>query len=229
MLPAASIARMDYDTTKTKASYERILSDFELKKIDVLVGTQMITKGLDFENISLVGILNADKSLFFPDFRASERAFQLFTQVAGRAGRRKKQGKVILQTFSPGHDVITETVTHNIIRFYKRELHERNAFLYPPYYRLISLTLKHKVPVTVRETAKVLATQLKKKLGKRVLGPTQPGVARLRGMYIEQIMIKMERNGASIKKIKEILQYSIQEIKQDKTMKSVRVIIDVDP
>lgn len=189
----------------------------------------MITKGLDFENISLVGILNADKSLFFPDFRASERAFQLFTQVAGRAGRRKKQGKVILQTFSPEHDVITETVTHNIIRFYKRELHERNSFLYPPYYRLISLTLKHKVPVTVRETARVLATNLKKKLGKRVLGPTQPGVARLRGMYIEQIMIKMERDGKAIKKIKEILQYSIKELKQDKAMKGVRVIIDVDP
>ena len=229
MLPAANIARMDYDTTKTKSSYERILSDFELKKIDVLVGTQMITKGLDFENISLVGILNADKSLFFPDFRASERAFQLFTQVAGRAGRRKKQGKVILQTFSPGHDVITETVTNNITKFYKRELHERNAFVYPPYYRLISLTLKHKTPVTVRETAKVLATLLKRKLGKRVLGPTQPGVARLRGMFIEQIMIKMERDGTAIKKIKEILHFCLQEIKQDKTMKSVRVIIDVDP
>ena len=189
----------------------------------------MITKGLDFDNVGVVGVLSADHLLQFPDFRASERAFQLFTQVAGRAGRRKKQGKVILQTFSPGHDVITETVTNNIIRFYKRELHERNAFVYPPYYRLISLTLKHKTPVTVRETARVLATLLKKKLGKRVLGPTQPGVARLRGMFIEQIMIKMERDGAAIKKIKEILHFCLHEIKQDKTMKSVRVIIDVDP
>ncbi len=229
MLPAAKIARMDYDTTKTKANYERILSDFELKKIDVLVGTQMVTKGLDFENISLVGILNADKSLFFPDFRASERAFQLFTQVAGRAGRRIKQGKVILQTFSPAHDVINETVSNNITRFYKRELHERNSFLYPPYYRLVCLTLKHKTPITVRETANNLAKILKQKLGKRILGPTQPGVARLRGMYIEQIMIKMERNGKAIKAIKEILHYSIQEIKKDKIMKSVRIIIDVDP
>ena len=229
MIPSAKIARMDYDTTKTKANYERILSDFELKKIDILVGTQMITKGLDFENISLVGILNADKSLFFPDFRASERAFQLFTQVAGRAGRRKKQGKVILQTFSPEHEVITETVSHNIIKFYKRELHERKSFLYPPYFRLINLTLKHKEPVTVRETAKNLAVLLKQKLGKRVLGPTQPGVARLRGMYIEQIIIKMEKNGPAIKKIKELLQHCIAEIKKDKAMKSVRVIIDVDP
>ena len=229
MIPSAKIARMDYDTTKTKANYERILSDFELKKIDILVGTQMITKGLDFENISLVGILNADKSLFFPDFRASERAFQLFTQVAGRAGRRKKQGTVILQTFSPEHDVITETVTHNILKFYKRELHERQAFLYPPYFRLIHLTLKHKTPLTVRETAKNLAVLLKQKLGKRVLGPTQPGVARLRGMYIEQIIIKMEKNGPAIKKIKDLLQYCIGEIKKDKVMKSVRVIIDVDP
>jgi len=229
MIPSAKIARMDYDTTKTKSSYERILSDFELKKIDILVGTQMITKGLDFENISLVGILNADKSLFFPDFRASERAFQLFTQVAGRAGRRKNQGKVILQTFSPEHDVITETVTHNITKFYKRELHERRSFLYPPYYRLINLTLKHKTPVTVRETAKNLAVLLKQRLGKRVLGPTQPGVARLRGMYIEQIIIKMEKNGPAIKKIKELLHFCIGEIKKDKAMKSVRVIIDVDP
>ncbi len=229
IIPSARIARLDFDTAKTKSSYERILSDFEVKKVDVLVGTQMITKGLDFESISLVGILMADKSLSFPDFRAGERAFQLFTQVAGRSGRREKQGRVIIQTFTPEHDVIDETVNNNIQKFYNRELYERKTFRYPPYYRLIQLTLRHKTPLTVRETAKNLAATLRSKLGKRVLGPTQPGVARLRGMYIEQIMIKMEKDSHTIVQIKKYLAYCLRHMKQDKIMKSVRVTIDVDP
>ncbi len=229
LMPSARIARLDFDTAKTKAAYDRILTDFDLHKVDILVGTQMITKGLDFDNISLVGVLLADKSLFFPDFRANERSIQLFTQVAGRAGRREKKGKVVLQTFTPDHPVITETINHDIKGFYDRELKERKDFLYPPFYRLINLTLKHKDPKVLNAGAKELAKLLKEKLGRRVLGPTPPGISRIRGLFIEQIMIKLEKDTKTIAQIKLILQHCIAYVKQHKSFKSIRTIIDVDP
>ena len=229
LFPEAKVARMDYDTTKTKNAYENIIADFTSKKIDILVGTQMITKGLDFEHIGIVGILNADLSLQFPDFRSGERAFQLFTQVAGRAGRKHKQGRVIIQSFQPTHPVILETIDNNYSRFYSREMAERKKFVYPPLYRIIQITLKHKLPKTVLEAAHFLEKQLTVKFGNRVLGPTQPGVARLRGQYLQNITIKMEKDPKVINGIKSFLMNARLVTLNTPGFKSVRINIDVDP
>ena len=229
IFPQGKVARMDLDTAKTKNAYERILSSFKHHEIDILVGTQMITKGLDFENISVVGVLAADKILFFPDFKANERAFQLFTQVAGRAGRREKQGRVIIQTFNPQHPVIRETRDHDHVAFYARELKERKDFVYPPFFRLISITVKHKKPEIAEETAKVLATKLRSKLGNRVMGPSVPGISRIRGFYIQNIMIKMEKKLEVVQGVKTLITQIKLELNQMAGLKSARVIINVDP
>lgn len=229
IFPAARVKRMDYDTAKTKASYEKIINDFQEGEIDILVGTQMITKGLDFDNISIVGILNADRLLFFPDFNANERAFQLITQVAGRAGRRKMKGKVIIQTFSPLHPVILETQTYNYKHFYQRELSERKRFLYPPYFRMIRVTIRHKHFKVADEASQLLAKKLRLKLGNRIMGPSVPGIARLRGFYQLQITIKMEKKRDVVEGIKSYLNQLTQEIKQLEGKKSLRFSVDVDP
>jgi len=229
IFPDARVKRMDYDTASTKSAYERIIGDFQEGEIDILVGTQMITKGLDFDHISVVGILNADRLLFFPDFNANERAFQLITQVAGRAGRRKKRGKVIIQTFSPLHPVIVETKTHNYRHYYLRELSERKRFLYPPYYRMIRITIKHRHLKTAEEAARILTKKLSTKLGNRVMGPTVPGIARLRGMYLQQVTIKMEKKKQTVHLIKQLIIHSRNEILSLEGKKSLRFQIDVDP
>ncbi len=229
LFPDAKVARMDYDTTKTKNAYQNIIADFTAKKIDILVGTQMITKGLDFEDIGIVGILNADLSLQFPDFRAGERAYQLFTQVAGRAGRKRKQGKVIIQSFQPTHPVILETIDNNYDRFFAREMAERQKFVYPPFYRFIQITLKHKQPKTVLEAAHFLAKQLSAKFGNRILGPTQPGVARLRGQYLQNITIKMEKDPKVMNGLKRFLMHARLHTLNSPGFKSVRINLDVDP
>jgi primosomal protein N' (replication factor Y) len=223
------VARLDFDTAKTKNAYEEILHDFKTGETNILVGTQMITKGLDFENISVVGILVADKILFFPDYKANERAFQLFTQVAGRAGRRAKKGTVIIQTYNPDHPVIKETESYNYLQFYKRELLERERFLYPPFYRMISITVKHKKPDVAEDAALLMAIKLKKQLNKRVIGPSVPGISRIRGFYQQQIIIKMERDISIIKKIKQFVLDTKAEVLKTDGKKTVRIIIDVDP
>ncbi|NNE26153.1 MAG: primosomal protein N' [Saprospiraceae bacterium] len=229
VFPEAKVARLDFDTAKTKNAFERILSRFKSQDIDILVGTQMITKGLDFDNIAIVGVLNADKILYFPDYKASERAFQLFTQVAGRAGRRAKKGKVILQTFNPDHPVVRETRDHDFKAFYNRELVERKRFLYPPFYRMISITVKHKKADVASDVAHILVGRLKKQLGKRVIGPTVPGISRLRGMYQQQIIIKMEKNIKIIQQVKTHLDQNIKEILEMEGKKSTRIVCNVDP
>ena len=229
IFPAANVGRMDFDTAKTKNSYEKIFSDFKQHKIDILVGTQMITKGLDFDNISIVGILSADKILYFPDFKANERAFQLFTQVAGRAGRRAKKGKVIIQTFNPEHPVVIETQRYDYANFYKRELIERKNFLYPPYYRIIIITVKHKRPEVAEKAAIKMGQLLKTKLGNRIMGPSVPGIARLRGLYQQQIIIKMEKNKQVIEGIKAYITEVKNDVLFEKGRSSVRIVIDVDP
>ena len=229
IFPQGKVARMDFDTAKTKNAYEKILSSFKHHEIDILVGTQMITKGLDFDNISVVGVLAADKILFFPDFKANERAFQLFTQVAGRAGRREKQGRVIIQTFNPQHPVIRETRDHDHVAFYARELKERKEFVYPPFFRLINITIKHKKPEIAEETAKVLASKLKAKLGNRVMGPSVPGISRIRGFYIQNIIIKMEKNLEVVQKVKSLISLIKTEMNQVAGLKSARIIVNVDP
>lgn len=227
-LPKARIARMDLDTTRAKKAYHQIITSFEDKEVDILVGTQMVTKGLDFENVGLVGVLNADNMLNFPDFRAFERSYQLMSQVSGRAGRKGKRGQVLIQTYNPDHQIIRQVIDHDYIGMYKNELIDRRNFHYPPFYRLIKLTLKHKDAKKLLEGANYLGRELTAKFGTRILGPEAPGIARIRNFYHQNIMLKLEKE-ASVKKSKLILKQSIQNFAVHSDYKSIRVIIDVDP
>ena len=226
--PDAKVKRMDLDTTSTKHAYQQIINDFEDGKIDILVGTQMVTKGLDFDNVSLVGIMNADNMLSFPDFRAFERSYQLMAQVSGRAGRKQKRGKVIIQTYSPYHPIILNVIDHDYRSMYVTELLDRRNFKYPPFYRLIELTLKHKKPETLNEAAKVMAEQLKKIFGKDILGPEYPLVSRISTFYLKNILLKTNKDH-SFSKAKTQLQEQINLFKNIPEFKSVLVQIDVDP
>ncbi len=225
--PDARIARMDLDTTRSKNAYQNIITGFEDRKINILVGTQMITKGLDFDNVGIVGVLNADNMINFPDFRSFERSFQILAQVSGRAGRKKK-GKVIIQTYKPQHTVITNVISNNYSGMYLGQLHERQKFKYPPYYRLVLLKLKHKDPKILNQGASELAKQLRGKFGKRVLGPEYPLVSRIKNLYIKHILIKIEKI-LSVSKSKEAILNEIEEFKKHSEVKQVRVQLDVDP
>lgn len=226
--PQAKIERMDLDSTRSKFSYDRIISEFESGKIDILIGTQMVTKGLDFDKVSLVGILNADNMLNFPDFRAYERSYQLMSQVSGRAGRKNRQGLVLIQTAQPNHPIIEMVVNNDYMGMYATQLNERKAFKYPPIYRLISISLKHKDQATLKKAAEQLASGLKEKLGNNVLGPESPPINRIQGMYIMNILIKVERE-VSVSRIKGMLNYFINYLKQKQEFRALVVSPDVDP
>ncbi|NOU17624.1 MAG: primosomal protein N' [Bacteroidales bacterium] len=226
--PQAKIERMDLDSTRSKFSYDRIISEFESGKIDILIGTQMVTKGLDFDKVSLVGILNADNMLNFPDFRAYERSYQLMSQVSGRAGRKNHQGLVLIQTAQPKHPIIEMVVNTDYMGMYATQLNERKAFKYPPIYRLISISLKHKNQPTLKKAAEQLALGLKEKLGNNVLGPESPPINRIQGMYIMNILIKVERE-TSVSRIKGMLNYFINYLKQKQEFRALVVSPDVDP
>lgn len=228
IFPDARVSRMDLDTTRSKKSYDKLISDFEQYKVDILIGTQMVTKGLDFEHVSLVGILNADNMLNFPDFRAHERAFQLMAQVSGRAGRKNKRGLVILQTSSPQHQIIGQVIRNDYAAMYKVQTEERKLFKYPPYFRIIQITLRHKDVQVVRKAANEMGQLLVQVFGSRVLGPIDPPVSRIQNLYIKQIILKIE-NEASPAKAKEILQHICNQILSDSKFKSVRIGLDVDP
>ena len=191
IFPAFKIGRMDLDTTRGKHGYQKIIGAFEAKEIDVLVGTQMLSKGLDFENVSLVGILNADTMLNFPDFRAHERGYDMMVQVSGRAGRSKKQGNVAIQTYNPFHQILQQVSSTNYTEMYKEQLQERYQYKYPPYYRLIKITLKHRDYNRVDSGVNWLFKALYSSFGEHVLGPTAPAVARIRNQYIKNIVIKI--------------------------------------
>ena len=227
--PTATVGRLDMDKAGNKAALESILFDFDHQDTDILVGTQMLTKGLDFAHVSVVGILSADALLRYPDLRAGERAYQLMTQVAGRSGRREKPGKVFIQTFQPDHPVIKETIQHDYQSFFNREMEERKKFHYPPYTRLIFLTLTHKNQAKADAAANQLAILLKNSLGKRILGPAPAPIPRLRGHYIFQIVIKMENQAHVIQSVKKILLENKQQLQEIKTYRDVKIIIDVDP
>ncbi|KAA3652452.1 MAG: primosomal protein N' [Bacteroidetes bacterium] len=227
-LPQAKIARMDLDTTRAKKAYHRIINAFEDKEIDILVGTQMVTKGLDFENVGLVGVLNADNMLHFPDFRAFERSYQLMAQVSGRAGRKGKRGQVLIQTYNPNHQIIRQVIDNDYLGMYKNELIDRRNFHYPPFYRLIKLTLKHRDEKILFAGANHLTSVLREKFGTRILGPEAPGIARVRNFYHQNILLKIEKE-ASIKKSKSLLKMAIQDFAIHSAYKSIRVVIDVDP
>lgn len=226
--PKAKIARMDIDTTKKKNAYYQIINSFEEREIDILVGTQMVTKGLDFENVSLVGILNADNMLSFPDFRAFERSFQLMSQVGGRAGRKNKQGKVIIQTYNPNHPIFKYVINNDFVTFYHHQLQERNKFKYPPIYRLIELTIKHKNIDLLNKASKEIAEELRKSFGKRVLGPEYPMVSKIRNEYLKNILIKLEKD-TSVQNAKAVLADKISRFKTSTEYKSLIISIDIDP
>ncbi|WP_449649493.1 replication restart helicase PriA [Tenacibaculum aquimarinum] len=227
LFPDNSIGRMDLDTTRGKFGYQKIIGAFEAHEIDVLVGTQMLSKGLDFENVSLVGILNADSMLNFPDFRAHERAYQLMVQVSGRAGRSKKQGNVAIQTFNPHHQILQQVSTTNYAEMYKEQLNDRWQYHYPPYYRLIKITLKHKDFIRVDNGINWLFKSLQNVFGEHVLGPTAPAVARVRNQYIKNLVIKIPPK-QSLAKTKEQIAKIKNTFEAVKDFRPIRFILDVD-
>ena len=228
VIPEARCARLDLDTTRSKNSYQNILDQFKNRETDVLVGTQMVTKGLDFDHVKTVGILDADNMLSFPDFRAFERSFQLMEQVSGRAGRKGEKGKVIIQTYQPTHPVILNVVNHDYVRFFEEQMPIRRQFCYPPYYRLIMIKLRHSDYNKLNSAAESFANKLRPVFKHNILGPEYPVVSRVKNQYIKQILIKFDRNDNS-NKIKEIIKSELESFKRNNDYKSVNVSIDVDP
>ena len=228
LFPDARVARMDLDTTRTRDAYERIISDFSAHRTDILIGTQMISKGLDFDRVSVVGILNADSMLNYPDFRAYEHAFTMMAQVAGRAGRKGKRGCVMLQTKSPELPVVTQVVRNDIDGFYQDLMEERQLFHYPPFYHIINVYLKHKDDALVSAAAMALGAQLRQWFGDRVLGPDKPAVAKVKTLNIRKIVMKLE-NGLDRDKVRLYLNRGKDIVLKDNRYKSVTVYFDVDP
>jgi len=226
--PDAKIARLDYDSTRSKNAYAKILADFENRKIDILVGTQMITKGLDFDNVSVVGVLNADNMLSYPDFRSLERAFQLMMQVSGRAGRKNKQGLVLIQTYNPEHEIFQYLKNNDYHALFNRVLYERTAFFYPPLSRLVKITLKHKDQNLLDKASTVLAKRLKSALGKQVLGPEYPLIIRIKNLYQKDILIKLPVN-KQLHEWKNFIYAQTKELLMEQSFKQVKINIDVDP
>jgi primosomal protein N' (replication factor Y) len=227
LFPTAKIQRMDQDTTKGKYGFEKIIDTFQNREVDILVGTQMIAKGLDFENVSLVGVLNADNMLYHPDFRAFERTFQLLTQVSGRAGRTSKQGKVLIQTYSPDHYILKQVLNQDYNAMFNSQLNDRFQYHYPPYYRLIKVTLKHKNHELLTQSADWMYGVLKQNSNIPILGPEEPAINRIKTLYIREILIKIpaDQNVARIKKNLSRVLHSFDAIAQ---FKSVRKSINVD-
>lgn len=228
IFPDAMVARMDLDTTRSKHAYIDLITSFERGEIDILVGTQMVTKGLDFENVALVGVLSADQMLRFPDFRAFERAYQLMTQVAGRAGRKGERGKVIIQTYDPDHWVLRLIIDGNYHKLFEREMIERKGYRYPPHVRLIRLDIRHRKQGFARTSAVKLADALRIELGSRVVGPEAPYIERVNNYYHQHILIKIERQ-ASMQRFREVLSSTLETFFAERDNRSVRVIPDVDP
>lgn len=222
------VLRMDLDTTRNKEGYGKIIDDFSQHKADILVGTQMVTKGLDFGDVNVVGVLNADMLINFPDFRSAERSFNMIEQVAGRAGRRDGNGKVIIQTYTPTHPVLDYALRHDYLGFYAHELEERRAFSFPPFSRIINIYLKHRDLTTLIECARKFSKSLSEVFGSRVTPPQEPPVARVNSMYIRKIMLKVEAS-ASMKNVKNILRQRYIELNASPLMRGLTVYYDVDP
>ena len=228
LFPDHRILRMDLDTTRNKDGYENIIDDFSNHKADILVGTQMVTKGLDFGDVSMVAILNADSIINFPDFRSTERAFNMLEQVSGRAGRRTEQGAVIVQTSNPTHPIINFLKNHDYVGFFNHEIEERKLFNYPPFTRVIYIYLKHRDNNNLSEISTIYASRLRELFGNRVFGPEEPMISRIQSLYIRKIMLKIEIN-ASMKKVKQILRDTYEQMHQLPRMKGMIVYYDVDP
>lgn len=226
--PEARVARMDLDTTRTKNAYERIIRDFAAGRTNLLIGTQMVTKGLDFDRVSVVGILDADSMLNYPDFRAYEHAFMMMAQVSGRAGRKGTRGRVILQTKNPDLSVINQVVHHDFKGFYTDLMEERRLFRYPPFFHLVYVYLKHRNADVVESAGLELGGRLRQYFGDRVLGPDKPAVARVKQLHIRKLMLKLE-NGIDQKKVREVLRWVQVELMKDKRYALLQIYYDVDP
>jgi primosomal protein N' (replication factor Y) len=230
MVPDLRVQRMDLDTTRSKHGYQKIINDFEEENIDVLVGTQMVSKGLDFDKVSLVGIFDADRMLHFPDFRSNERTFHLLTQVSGRAGRRETQGTVLIQTSNPTQKILQLIQEGDYEQFYQDEIRERENFLYPPFVRLIKLVVKSDDQALTLRVATEIKDSLLIAFGKgRILGPEAPIVERIRDIYYQELLIKIERQGVDLNKAKQALKDTAAHVLQKQHYKKVRVEFDVDP
>lgn len=227
LFPNKRIARMDQDTTRGKYAYEKLIESFENRQIDILVGTQMLAKGFDFDNVNLVGIMNADNSLYHPDFRAHERAFQMMTQIAGRSGRFDKKGKVLIQTFNPYHNIIQQVTHYDYKAMYKEQMYERHNFQYPPFYRLIRLTLKHREFEKLKEASFWLYNNLKGQLGIPVLGPEEPAINRIRNQYIRVILIKIPQQ-VMLNQTKGQVRRILKSFESIGAYRSVHVVANVD-
>lgn len=228
IFPEARVARMDLDTTRTRSAYERIISDFSAGRTNLLIGTQMVSKGLDFDKVSVVGILNADSMLNYPDFRAYEHAFMMMAQVSGRAGRKGKQGLVLLQTKSPQLPVINQVVHNDYVGFYKDLLEERKSFRYPPFYHLIYIYMKHRYDQTVNTAAIEMGSLLRQWFGDRVLGPDKPSIAKVKQLNIRKIVLKLE-NGIDMKRVREYLNLAQEKLLKETRYNSLQIYFDVDP
>ena len=228
LFPEARIARMDLDTTRTRSAYERIISDFSAGKTNLLIGTQMISKGLDFDHVSVVGIMNADSMLNYPDFRAYEYAFMMMTQVSGRAGRKGRRGRVILQTQQKELPVVSHIVNNDYLSCYKEILEERKMFRYPPFFRLIYAFVRHRHESVAERAAQTLAEQLRLWFGNRVLGPDKPSVAKVKTMHIRKIVLKIE-NGFDLAVARRCLRQAQAALEHDKRWSTVQIYFDVDP
>ncbi len=226
--PEARVARLDLDTTRGKYGHETIINDFQNQQVDILIGTQMVSKGLDFDHVSVVGILNADNMLKFPDFRANERSYQLMAQVSGRAGRKNKQGKVIIQTNDAEHAIVQQVIQNNYVAMFNQQLAERKQFNYPPFSRLIKLTLKHRDQNVVNKAAQFLVNAIKAMKHLQILGPTVPPVPRIQNLYLRTALIKLDK-GNEVTQVKRALANQIDDFKTHPQFKSVQVMLDVDP
>lgn len=230
LLPTARIQRMDLDSTRSKYGYQRIIDEFEAGDIDILVGTQMVSKGLDFDKVELVGVFGADRMINFPDFRSHERAFQMIHQVSGRSGRRNNQGKVIIQSNDPTQPILQLVKKHDYLSFYQGEILEREKFRYPPFYRMIGITLKDIEKQSVFDASQFLYKELARQLGSmRVIGPVEPIVGRIRNQYLMEITIKIEKHTANLAALKEFLFTSRNILLSQRSYKRVKVQFDVDP
>ena len=228
VFPEARIARMDLDTTRSRQAYERIISDFSAGRTNILIGTQMVSKGLDFDKVSVVGILNADSMLNYPDFRAYEHAFMMMAQVSGRAGRKGKRGLVILQTKSPGLPILDQVVRNDYPAFYQSLIAERQQFHYPPYYRLVYVYLKHRQDALVESASIEMSSRLRQWFGARVLGPDKPAVAKVKSLSIRKLVLKCEF-GLNMADVRKYLALAQQQMLQDKRYSTLQIYFDVDP
>lgn len=229
LLPEARTARLDLDTTRSKHSFERILQDFDAHRYDILIGTQMVAKGLDFGKVSLIGIIQADSMINFPDFRAFERSFALLAQVSGRAGRRGKDGKVLIQAYAVQHRILQQVQDHDYMGMFQTEIEERKAYVYPPFVRLIRMDIKHKHADRLPGASSALAKLLRAQFGEAVLGPEVPLVGKIRGYYIHTVLLKIEIQHQSTKKVKQVLREILRSFQADKTHKGTLISVDVDP